>query len=229
MSGKERSSEAVIPGIAIAVIACLTALAWGLSYTALRSLAARYGWPQDGPLGWPASAWPLLIDLFMLAAALLAVDARRRGGKDHYAWTLTVVYSIALVTGNVVPVWGDWLSVATHAAPGATLIFGWHVLLRRLQPHEEGAQAEPATASRPLPNPTPERASAPAQVRHSTSRPQKGTRADLEGAREWILREGRDPHTVMPRELMSEFRVSDATAGRWLQKLRERPRPEVVA
>ena len=228
MSGGERSSEAVIPGIAIAVIACLTALAWGLSYTALRSLAARHGWPEDGPLGWPASAWPLLIDLFMLAAALLAVEAKRQGLKDRYAWGLTIFYSAALVSGNVIPVWGDWLSVATHAAPGATLIAGWHVLLRRLQPRQI-AQAEPSRASAPLPNPTPERASAPAQVRHSTGRPRKATRSGLEAAREWIRHEGLDPHSVMPKQLCERFGISDATAGRWRHKLCEPARPEVVA
>ena len=216
MSEQERRGEALIPATAFLVVAAITALAWGLSYTALRSLARRHGWPDDGFAGWPASAWPLVIDLFMLASGLIAVEARRCEKPDGYAWALTVFYSAALVSGNVLPVWPDPVGVAMHAAPGVTLIFGWHLLLRRLRPEKD-------TTTLPLSKP--ERASSPAQATRSPRR--SVDRSALERVRRYLA--DRDPRDVMPGELVKELGISNATAGRCLKQLRQPFRPGVVA
>ncbi len=96
-----------------------------LSYISLRSLALAHGEPS-----WAAMLWPATIDLFALVAGVKAIRARAEARPDRYAEGLALLYSAGAIAGNVVMARGDSLGMVIHSVPAATMVLGWHLLLR---------------------------------------------------------------------------------------------------
>jgi hypothetical protein len=106
-------------------MAAITALGWVLSYISLRDLALAHGEPA-----WAEALWPATIDLFALVAGVKAIRARAEARPDRYAEGLALLYSAGAIAGNVVMARGDALGMVIHGVPAATMVLGWHLLLR---------------------------------------------------------------------------------------------------
>lgn len=112
--------------IAELAILALTGLGFALSYSSLVRLAEEHGYR-----GWEAQAWPVTIDLLALAGTLLALELAARGsGPRGEAWGLAVLAAVATLSGNVLSVWPDPVSMALHSWPAICLLGAWHTLMR---------------------------------------------------------------------------------------------------
>jgi len=134
-------------------VAAITALGWVLSYVSLRGLALAHGEPP-----WAATLWPATIDLFALVAGLKAIRARAEADPDRVAEGLALLYSAGAIAGNVVMARGDPLGMVIHGVPAATMVLGWHLLLRgvrragsRTEAPDTAADVRGADNAAPLP------------------------------------------------------------------------------
>jgi len=112
--------------IAELAILALTGLGFALSYSSLVRLAEEHGYR-----GWEAQAWPITIDLLAQAGTLLALELAARGsGPRGEAWGLAVLAAVATLSGNILSVWPDPVSMALHSWPAICMLGAWHTLTR---------------------------------------------------------------------------------------------------
>lgn len=91
--------------IAAALVLILALLAFILSYSSLRHLAASNGIP-----GWLPYIWPMLLDFAMVVFSLAILRANLRGERAGYPWVLTISFAALATIANV-------LDVATLGIP----------------------------------------------------------------------------------------------------------------
>ena len=87
----------IISVLTAALVFLLAVGAFGLSYSALRALAADYGLA-----GWQSYAWPLMIDAALVVCSLAVLRANLQRERAVYPWALVGLYSLATVTFNVI-------------------------------------------------------------------------------------------------------------------------------
>lgn len=186
--------------IAELAILALTGLGFALSYSSLVRLAEEHGYR-----GWEAQAWPVTIDLLALAGTLLALELAARGsGPRGEAWGLAVLAAVATLSGNILSVWPDPVSMALHSWPAICMLGAWHTLMRAAVAGEAGkamskgvAQHEPAR----LPDRVPARSEVRRLVRRKASsqltpeRVAERVGVSISHARR-LLREERQPHVI---------------------------------
>ena len=151
-----RSGSDLVDAIAVVGVGMIAALGWVLSYVSLRELALAHGEPR-----WAATLWPACLDLFALVAGLVAIRARAEGQRDRYAELLALCYSLSVIAGNVITV-ADPIGMVIRGVPAATMVLGWHLVLRRARPRQATATTQTDTANRPSVGPTASMAADPA-------------------------------------------------------------------
>lgn len=129
----------------------LTVASFGLSYTHLAHVAQSYG--MGSVAGW---VWPATIDSFIIVGELLVLRASLRGGRDWFAYTLTVIGSLGSVALNVAGVGAHMLvmNYVVAAVPPVAALLAFAALMRGVRAR---LSTEATEAVDPLPvHPVPE-------------------------------------------------------------------------
>lgn len=187
--------------IAELAILALTGLGFALSYSSLVRLAEEHGY-----VGWEARAWPVTIDLLALAGTLLALELAARGsGPRGEAWGLAVLAAVATLSGNILSVWPDPVSMALHSWPAICMLGAWHTLMRAAVSGEAGKAMSKAGVAQHEPARLPDRVPARSEVRRlvrrtngaqlTPERVAERTGVSISHARR-LLREERAPHVI---------------------------------
>jgi Protein of unknown function (DUF2637) len=190
-------------------VAALTGLGWTLSYAGLRELAHGHGMPE-----WAATLWPACVDVVVLVATLVALNAGRRSHVRRYAWALVILYSAGTVAGNAAVADPDLVAQIVHATPAITMVLSWH-LFSLLVAGEERTTSEQSDKGREVTSDE----SPPAD--HRVPRDPLGARrspteAELVAAI-LSIRDGGRP--VTGRALAATFGVSDRHGQRLLARV----------
>jgi hypothetical protein len=123
----------------------LTLAAFGLSYAHLAEVAHTYG--MGTVAGW---VWPGTIDTFIMIGELLVLRAMLRGGKDWFAYFLTVAGSLGSVALNVAGV-GPGKPVMNYvvaAVPPVAALLAFAALMRGV--HARLMDSEVSTVDAPV-------------------------------------------------------------------------------
>ena len=138
-----RSGSDFVDAIAVVGVGLIAGLGWVLSYVSLRELALAHGEPP-----WASTLWPACLDLFALVAGLVAIRGRAEGRPDRYAELLALGYSLGVIAGNVITV-ADPLGMVIRGVPAATMVLGWHLVLRRTRPRQAATATQADTVAMP--------------------------------------------------------------------------------
>jgi hypothetical protein len=168
MTNSTASAERWAIGLAGTAITALTGAAFWLSYAHLASVAQVHGLGASPARMW---AWPMTIDLFILAGEVLMFRGALRGRTDWWAVALTVTGSVGSIGLNVAGVGGGQpvLNYVVAAVPPAAALLAFGALMRQVHGLlaradserdtppvvQETAPAESAPEVSPTPEPTP--------------------------------------------------------------------------
>ena len=126
------------------MVACLAALAFVLSFSSLRDLAASAGVAPH--LTW---LWPLVVDGNIVINTVAGMVLRPRGRRvTWYPWTALIVFAAISVTGNALHAGattgraelGVGVAAAVSAVPALALLQSTHLFVLMLSPGSRRAE-----------------------------------------------------------------------------------------
>lgn len=123
----------VISWAAAALVFILAALAFILSYSSLRHVAAQNGVGER-----LSYVWPLLLDFAMVVFSLAILRANLRGEPARYPWALTIAFALLATVANVLdaaplgipPV---WIAGAVKALAPIALVLAFELLMTMIR------------------------------------------------------------------------------------------------
>lgn len=121
----EGKTSSRISAMTAGLVLTLAAIAFTLSYNALRDVAVTHGVGE-----WLSYLWPLLIDFALLVFSLAVLRANLRGERAWWPWALVGIFTLGTVGFNFFHAQADSIPVwAVAVAAPIALFFSFETLM----------------------------------------------------------------------------------------------------